>query len=230
MVTAFAAAVEKQAVEMSAAPEAVVEIHVRTRAVVHVVCNNVRGALELRITGALLFPHTKFVAQIESDEVLAWLVSRAPIKAVSWGQSIVAPIRIAPQSHRSRASPDKFVVRDGCIAIVGRKKDCVPVDALKYTAAHIDALRDFKKHNGRAFERPVSSARNSVRVHKRVHGVAESKADETYVADGSSLRTARDVKEVLLGRGDEARGWRGRSWGRVEKEVERFCRRVKVVF
>jgi hypothetical protein len=69
-----------------------------------------------------------------------------------------------------------------------------------------------------------------VRVHKRVHGVAESKADETYVADGSSLRTARDVKEVLLGRGDEARGWRGRSWGRVEKEVERFCRRVKVVF
>ena len=40
MVTAFAAAVEKQiAVEMSAAPEAVVEIHVRTRAVVHnVVC------------------------------------------------------------------------------------------------------------------------------------------------------------------------------------------------
>mmetsp|Transcript_111348 Transcript_111348/g.287901 ORF Transcript_111348/g.287901 Transcript_111348/m.287901 type:complete len:319 (-) Transcript_111348:446-1402(-) len=226
MIAGLAACREDQVMAQDiAAAEAVVVVHAGPGPVEEDVARN--GALRslgLHIEAALLLVETDLAHHVPQDRVIPRVV---PVRAIDPRLREVCPgcvvrearvrrlVRVAPRNNGIASDVGEVVGLDGCVPIVARNHDRVPIQTLKDRVLNLEALRTLQEHCGDAVERPIAGGGDAVGFHVRVPRRLEGYAVDHDAAHGVPL-CARGIDKYREPRHDDFQV----LWGSTSAVVE----------
>tara|TARA_B110000208_G_scaffold191198_1_gene257308 strand:- start:1480 stop:2274 length:795 start_codon:yes stop_codon:yes gene_type:complete len=202
------------------ATKPVIEINPRSRSIVENVVGNGRlRALCLEPHRGLELKYSKFMRDVVADGRPPRLLSRSAV-----------PIHrsVPPPRHRAVTNPNELVRVNHHITRVPRKEDAIAINAFEQVLLNRDILRTFHENRTPTVQRPITTARDTPRLHEGFRRVSEANAADRNVLNW--LRhTAPDADQLLVLGRDVGLRWRTAAvrTGVVQDQVELARLRVE---